>query len=64
MLYLFGSLALSDSLFYHENFQDDELQENTVRNRHLEGPEANVRAAIVSRRLRRGRHLLLRRFAT
>jgi hypothetical protein len=25
MLYLFGRLALSDSLDYHENFQDDDF---------------------------------------
>ena len=56
MLYLFGRLALSDSLSYHENFLDDDYAPNRIRDRGLEGPEPDARAAAISRRLRRGRH--------
>jgi hypothetical protein len=55
MLYLFGRLALSDSLDYHENYQDDEARPATQRDR-TSTPEADVRAAAECR-LRRSHHL-------
>ena len=57
MLYLFGRLALSDSLAYHENFLDDDYAPGVARAQHLEEPGPAARAAAVSRRLRRDRHL-------
>jgi hypothetical protein len=56
MLYLFGRLALSDSLAYHENFLDDEHAPSMTRDQHRAPTEPDARAAAVSRRLRRGRH--------
>lgn len=56
MLYLFGRLALSDSLAYHENFLDDDYFPATAQSQQLEVPGHEARAAAVSRRLRRGRH--------
>jgi hypothetical protein len=56
MLYLFGRLALSDSLSYHENFLDDDYAPGTAWGTRHEGPGPDARAAAVSRRLRRGRH--------
>ena len=57
MLYLFGRLALSDSLSYQEDYQDYDYQENIVRNQHPEQRGADARTAAISRRLRRSRHL-------
>ena len=57
MLYLFGRLALSDSLTYHENFLDDDYAPSMARDQHHATTEPEARAAAVSRRLRRGRHL-------
>ena len=54
MLYLFGQLALSDALFYHEDFQDNYQLKNTTGPQRLATLDA--RAAAVSRRLRRNRH--------
>lgn len=57
MLYLFGRLALSDSLSYHENFLDDDYAPaGGARDQRPAGPEPGARAAAVSRRLRRDRH--------
>ena len=56
MLYLFGRLALSDSLSYHEDFPEYNYQENPIRNRRLEKPGPEARAAAISRRLRRRRY--------
>ena len=55
MLYLFGRLALSDSLDYHENFQDDDIRPAAPREP-ASAPEPEARAA-VGRRLHRGAHL-------
>lgn len=52
MLYLFGRLALSDSLDYHENFQDDDIRPAAPRER-TSAPEPEARAAAVDRRLHR-----------
>jgi hypothetical protein len=56
MLYLFGRLALSDSLAYHEDFLDDDYAPNIARDQHRTTTEPAARAAAVSRRLRRDRH--------
>ena len=56
MLYLFGRLALSDSLTYHENFLDDDYAPSIARAQHRADTDPDARAAAVSRRLRRDRH--------
>ena len=56
MLYLFGRLALSDSLDYHENFQDDDFRPATQGER-ISAPEPDARAAAADCRLRRSTHL-------
>ena len=55
MLYLFGRLALSDSLDYHEDFHDDDFRAAAPDER-PNGPEANARAVAPDRRLRRSHH--------
>jgi len=55
MLYLFGRLALSDSLDYHEDFQDDDFRP-AAQGEHPSGTEAAGRAAAECR-LRRSQHL-------
>jgi hypothetical protein len=55
MLYLFGRLALSDSLDYHEDFQDDDFRPAPQGERPSR-PEADERAA-ADCRLRRSHHL-------
>jgi uncharacterized membrane protein len=57
MLYLFGRLALSDALSYHESYADDDYPKRVVAAAHLDEPELDARAATISRRLRRSRHL-------
>ena len=56
MLYLFGRLALSDSLDYHEDFQDDDFRPVAPAER-PSATEADGRAAEC--RLRRSQHLPL-----
>ena len=56
MLYLFGRLALSDSLDYHENISDDDFRPATPRER-SSAPEPAGRAAAVDARLPRNPHL-------
>lgn len=51
MLYLFGRLALSDSLDYHENFQDDDFLP-AARHERGSGTEPEVRAAALDRQPR------------
>lgn len=51
MLYLFGRLALSDSLDYHENFQDDDFLP-AARNERSRGAEPEVRATALDRQPR------------
>ncbi len=48
MLYLFGRLALSDSLDYHENFQDDDFLPTTCHERSGR-PEPEARATALDR---------------
>ncbi|GEM_PF-1782698 len=55
MLYLFGRLALSDSLDYYEDFQDDDVRPAAQRDR-VTAPEPEARAA-AERQLRRSAHL-------
>lgn len=55
MLYLFGRLALSDSLSYHEELWDDSSQRQAFH-RHLMSTRPDARTAAISRRLRRNRH--------
>ncbi|QKG56799.1 hypothetical protein GKZ68_09300 [Hymenobacter sp. BRD128] len=55
MLYLFGRLALSDSLDYHENFQDDDFRPGILPERPI-SPEPDARAT-ADCRLRRSTHL-------
>jgi hypothetical protein len=55
MLYLFGRLALSDSLDYHENFQDDDIRP-AAQGERPSAPEPNVPAA-ADCRMRRNAHL-------
>ncbi|GAA4504966.1 hypothetical protein GCM10023172_32160 [Hymenobacter ginsengisoli] len=55
MLYLFGRLALSDSLDYHENYHDDDFRPAT-HNERSSPPEPDARTA-ADRQLRRASHL-------
>ncbi len=48
MLYLFGRLALSDSLDYHENFQDDDFLP-AARHERSGCPEPETRATALDR---------------
>ncbi len=57
MLYLFGQLALSDSLFYHEDFAGDDCPAYLRGANTLVATGANARTVATGRRLRRGRHL-------
>jgi hypothetical protein len=55
MLYLFGRLALSDSLDYHENFQNDDVQP-AAQGERTSAPEPDAQTT-ADRRLRRSAHL-------
>ena len=54
MLYLFGRLALSDSLDYHENFLDDDFP-TAPRSERSAGPEPRTRTTALDRQPRPGR---------
>jgi len=56
MLYLFGQLALSDSLFYHEDFDKDDYPA-AVATSGPPKPEAGARPVVVSQRRHREHHL-------
>ncbi len=45
MLYLFGRLALSDSLDYHEDYQDNDYQQHLARDPGPEGPNPDASVA-------------------
>lgn len=51
MLYLFGRLALSDSLDYHENFQDEDFLP-AARHERSSGTEPEGRATTLDRQPR------------
>lgn len=57
MLYLFGQLALSDSLFYDADYQVADYQQGAAPAQCVAAPQPAAQAATIDRRLRRDRHL-------
>jgi len=56
MLYLFGQLALSDSLYYHENFDTDDYPA-AVATSGITKPEASARPVAAAPRRHCEHHL-------